>query len=68
MKTTEKDYTIRTGIYLSEPISQNTEPNRNAANTVKNSLTPLYCGLLQYTRFCFQRQIKKLSLRALSIC
>lgn len=44
--------------YLFEPISQNTEPSINAAATVKANLTALYCGLLQYIRFCFQKQIK----------
>lgn len=45
-------------IYLFEPMSQKTEPKISALNVVKKILTALYCGLLQYTRFCFHRQVK----------
>ena len=45
-------------IYLLKPISQNIDPSNNAQIAVKNNLMALYCGLLQYTRFCFHRQVR----------
>ena len=44
-------------IYLLKPMFQNTVPINNALIAVKSNLMALYCGLLQYTRFCFHRQV-----------
>lgn len=43
--------------YLFDPTSQNTEPIIKAHIVVKNNITTLYYGLLQYTRFCFHKQV-----------
>jgi len=43
-------------IYLLVPRSQNIVPNNKAMINVKNNLTALYGGFLQYDKFCFHRQ------------